>query len=275
MLLTVVSPADEIFLRYGKEEKDGKKTTVLKSVRGKIDPDKNTSPSKVVYTVTGGDREIDTSNVSGIAFDREDPGFGAIRGHTDNGEYPEAMEQYEKLAAAVKGKQVTLATPALEAEFAFLGAYLPAMQLLEGSANLPPGPIAAKLNDFIAKNPQNFRFYLANETAGRMSTFIPGDKLEYAKKFYGRLAADRESKEIAYRGKLLMARAMIRDKQYPPAVALLQPMVTESTISGRGMAAASRAGESRIGRSDRPRGQPRRRIENVISHDRADPRGRR
>jgi len=222
------SSADEVTLRFPRPGKDTKdKKSEISKLKGRIDPEKSTA-SKLILAVGKDEEAIEVTNIEGIAYDREPAEFATIRTAIANGAYNEAATELQRLAASIEsGNTPPISGDAAKKDFDYWMAYLPAMQALEGSAKVDPAEAAKKLLAFLTANPTHYRFYEGTETLGQLAFLVPGDPVAASTQYFGRLATNPDLKELQYRGKLLMARALIKANNIPRAGQLLTPMVAE------------------------------------------------
>lgn len=220
--------ADEVSLRFPRPGKDAKdKKSEISKIKGRIDPDKSTA-SKVVLAIGRDEEAIEVTNIEGITYDREPAEFATIRTAIANGNYNEAATEVQRLAASLEsGNTPPISGDLAKKDFDYWMAYLPAMQALEGSARIEPGPAAGKLLAFLNANPTHYRYYEGNETLGQLAFLVPGDPVAASTQYFGRLATNTELRELQFRGKLLMARALLKTNNVPRAGQLLTPMVAE------------------------------------------------
>ena len=222
--------ADEVQLRFPVPGKDAKKSDVLK-IRGRIEYDKS-NVNKVVLAVGKEEEVIEVTNIEGIAYDREPTEFAAIRTAIANGNYNDAAEEAKSLAAAIKAGS----SPAINGEWAqkdleFWLVYLPAMQAIEGSAKVELNETANNLKKFLAANSTHYRFYEGTETLGLLYALAPGDPVALSQPYFTKLATSPELREMQYRGKLLMARTLLKTGNFQRAGQLLTPMIAEKQDS--------------------------------------------
>jgi hypothetical protein len=222
------STADEVTLRFPRPGKDNKeKKSEVSKIKGRLDLEKSNA-SKIILTVGKEEEAIEVTNIEGIAYDREPDQFATIRTAIANGSYNEAATEVQRLAAAIEAGNVPpISGDAAKKDFEYWMAYLPAMQALEGSAKVDPAAAAKKLLAFLTANPTHYRFYEGNETLGQLAFLVPGDPVAASTQYFGRLATNTELKELQFRGKLLMARALLKANNVPRAGQLLTPMVAE------------------------------------------------
>lgn len=222
------STADEVTLRFPRPGKDAKdKKAEVTKLKGKIDAEKSNA-SKLILAVGKEEEAIEVTNIEGIAYDREPAEFATIRTAIANGSYNEAATEVQRLAAQIESGNVPpISGDGAKKDFDYWVVYLPAMQALEGSAKVDPAQAAQKLLAFLTANPTHYRFYEGTETLGQLAFLVPGDPVAASTQYFGRLATNPDLKELQYRGKLLMARALIKANNVPRAGQLLTPMVAE------------------------------------------------
>ncbi len=222
------STADEVSLRFprvGKDKKD------ISKIKGRIEPEKSTA-SKIVLAIGKEEDAIEVTNIEGIAYDREPAEFATIRTAIANGNYNEAATEVQRLAASIEsGNTPPISGDGAKKDFEYWMAYLPAMQAIEGSAKVEPADANKKLLAFLSANPTHYRFYEGTETLGQLAFLIPGDPVAASTQYFGRLATNTELRELQFRGKLLMARALLKTNNIPRAGTLLTPMVAEKADS--------------------------------------------
>lgn len=226
------STADEVTLRFPRPGKDAKdKKAEVSKVKGRIEVDKSNA-SKIVLAIGKDEDTIEVTNIEGIAFDREPNEFATIRTAIANGSYNEAATEVQRLTAAIEGGNTPAPTGDLAIkDFEYWKVYLPAMQALEGSAKIEPADAAGKLATFLKANPTHYRFYEGTEALGQMAFLVPGGDPVAASTPYFASIAKNELPELQFRGKLLMARALLKTNNFQRAGQLLGPMVAEKGTS--------------------------------------------
>jgi hypothetical protein len=229
------SSADEVTFRIPRTGKDAKKGEVTK-LKGRIDPDRSNA-SKIVLAIGKEEETIEVINIEGIAYDKEPTEFAAIRASIASGNYSDAVDELHKLAESIKAGNTPAINPdsAAQKDFNFWIGYLPTMQAVEGSAKVDPAA-TKKLLDFLAANSTHYRFYEGTEALGALAFRMPGDPLAASKQYYTKIATNTELPEIAFRGKLLMARGFLKANNPQQAVPLLTGLIAEKAADSRIMA---------------------------------------
>ncbi len=223
-----LSTADEVTLRFPRPGKDSKdKKSEITKLKGRIDPDKSTA-SKLVLAVGRDEESIEVTNIEGVTHDREPNEFATIRTAITNGNYNEAATEVQRLAASIEsGNTPAIGGDLARKDFDYWMVYLPAMQAIEGSAKVDPVEAAKKLATFLAANPTYYRFYEGTEALGLLAFLVPGDAVANSQQYFAKLATNPELRELQFRGKLLMARALLKTNNISRAGQLLLPMVAE------------------------------------------------
>ncbi len=232
------STADEVTLRFPRPAKDAKdKKGEISKIKGRVDAEKSTA-SKVLLAIGREEDPIEVTNIESISYDREPTEFNTIRNAIANGNYNEAATEVQRLAAAIEaGNTPAIGGDLAKQDFDYWMVYLPAMQAIEGSAKIDLAAAANKLKDFLSKNPTHYRFYEGTEALGLLMQLVaPGDPFASSKDYFTVLFNNKELPELQFRGKLLMARALLKNNNFQQAQPGLVQMVAEAKPTNRMMA---------------------------------------